>query len=192
MPELRRICVFCGSSFGARPAYREAAAALGDALADAGLGLVYGGASVGLMGVVADRVLERGGEAIGVLPQVLVDKEIAHRGLTELHVVESMGERKALMAELSDGFIALPGGLGTLEELFEMVVRSQLHLHDKPTGLLDVDGFWAGLRTFLDHAAAEALIRRENVELLLHDDDPARLLATMATHRAPMVEKWID
>lgn len=189
---LRRVCVFCGSSFGRRPEYRAAARATAEVLVGAGTTIVYGGASVGLMTVVADTALALGGEVIGVLPRFLADVEIDHRGLSELHVVESMAERKALMAELSDGFWVLPGGLGTLEETFEMVVRSQVHLHHKPVGLLDVAGYFGHLRAFLDHAADEHLLRRENLELMLFDDDPDRLLGRMATWDPSVVAKWID
>src|SRR3546814_750650 len=158
-----RLCVFCGSSDGARPAYRDAAHALGKALADAGIGLVYGGAAVGLMGAVADGALARGGEVMGVLPRSLADRELAHPGLTQLHVVGSMHERKAMMAKLSDGFIALPGGLGTFEELFEIWTWAQLGYHRKPVALLNVDGYYDGLLSFLDHPVREAFVDRKRV-----------------------------
>jgi len=145
MTSLRRLCVFCGSASGVRPEYEAAARELGTVLAGRGVGVVYGGASVGLMGVVADSALAAGGEVIGIIPQALVDREVAHAGLSELHVVGSMHERKALMAELSDAFVALPGGMGTLEELFEVFTWRQLGLHAKPIALLDVAGYWAGL-----------------------------------------------
>lgn len=192
MGELRRLCVFCGSSFGRGDVYRRATTAFADLLIDCGIGVVYGGAAVGLMGLLADRMLESGGEVIGVIPRYLVDIEIAHAGLTELHVVESIGERKELMAEMSDGFVALPGGLGTLEEIFEMAVRSQLHLHEKPCGLLNVDGYWDGLSALLDHAADVELLKPANLELLLFDDDPVRLVNRMRTFEASPTEKWID
>lgn len=156
---LQRVCVFCGSASGARPEYAESARKLGTALAERGIGVVYGGASVGLMGAVADAALAAGGEAIGVIPQALVDREVAHEGLTDLRVVGSMHERKALMAELSDAFVALPGGMGTLEELFEIFTWRQLGLHAKPIWLLDVAGYWAGLEAFLGHAEAEGFLR---------------------------------
>ncbi len=161
MPDLRRVCVFCGSNPGVRPAYGEAAAAVAGALADRGIGLVYGGGAVGLMGRVADAMLARGGEVIGVIPQRLVDREIGHRGVTELRVVETMHERKALMAELSDGFVALPGGIGTLEELFEVWTWSYLGLHDKPIGLLAAGGFWDPLVGFLDGLVGHGFLRPE-------------------------------
>src|ERR1051325_8659898 len=158
---MQRLCVFTGSSSGARAAYAEAARELGTLLARRGIGLVYGGARVGLMGAVADAVLAAGGEAIGVIPQALVAKEVAHTGLTALHVVESMHARKAMMSDLSDGFIALPGGWGTLEELFEVLTWAQLGLHRKPTGLLNVDGYFDGLLAFLTHTVAEAFVRTD-------------------------------
>lgn len=156
------------------------------------LGLVYGGASVGLMGIVADEIIERGAEAIGVIPASLMDRELGHDGLTQLHVVDSMHERKALMAELADGFVALPGGLGTLEETFEILTWAQLGLHDKPVGLLDSGGYFHHLSAFLDHAVAEGFVRPEHRGMILVDDDPDRLLDRMAAHRPPPVPKWID
>lgn len=192
MRELRRLCVFCGSSFGDRPAYLTDAHATAELLVAEGITIVYGGASVGLMGALADRALELGGEVIGVLPRFLVDIEINHRGLSELHVTESMAERKALMADLSDGFLALPGGLGTLEELFEMAVRSQLHLHDKPCGLLNTEGYFDHLQAFVHHAADEQLLKRANLDLLIFDNDPAELLDRMRAHEAEPTDKWID
>lgn len=187
-----RICVFCGSNFGRLPAYGEAATFLGRTLAREGIGLVYGGASVGLMGAVADAVLATGGEAIGVLPQALKDKELAHPGLTELHVVASMHERKAMMADLSDGFIALPGGVGTLEELFEIWTWAQLGFHKKPCGVLNVAGFYDRLAGFLDHVADQAFMKSENRAMLLADDDPVRLLAAFRAYEPPSVSKWIE
>ncbi len=193
MPDLRRVCVFCGSNPGARPAYGEAAAGIAGALADRGIGLVYGGGAVGLMGRVADAMLARGGEVVGVIPQALVDRAIGHDGVTELRVVSSMHERKALMAELSDGFVALPGGIGTLEELFEVWTWAQLGLHAKPSGLLDVEDFYAGLTGFLDHATAEAFIRAPHRAALLHDTDPGRLLDALAAWEPPTgVGKWTE
>ncbi len=189
---MRRVCVFCGSAPGARPAYAAAAEALGALLAGRGLELVYGGASVGLMGVVADAALARGGKVFGVLPEVLADKERAHAGLTELRIVGSMHQRKALMAERADAFVALPGGFGTLDELFEILTWAQLGLHQKPIGLYDVEGFFAPLVAYLDHAAAERLLRPEHRAMLLVDTDPARLLDAMAAYRAPPLPKWIS
>jgi uncharacterized protein (TIGR00730 family) len=189
---MKRVCVFCGSSPGARASYRDAAVRLGAAIAERGLGLVYGGAHVGLMGVVADAALAARGEVIGVLPRALEARELAHRGLSELHVVASMHERKARMAELSDCFIALPGGVGTLEETFEAWTWTQLGLHAKPCALLDVDGYYAPLQAFLDRAVTERFVRSEHRAMLLVDDDPERLLDALARWRAPVVEKWLD
>jgi uncharacterized protein (TIGR00730 family) len=189
---LRSICVFTGSSPGAQPAYAEAAAALGRTLAERGLDLVYGGAQVGLMGTLADAALASGGRVVGVLPEALVSKEVAHPGLSKLHVVSSMHERKALMAELSDGFVALPGGLGTLEELAEVLTWAQLGLHAKPCGLLDVAGYYGGLLSFLDHAVAERFVHPEHRSLLIAGDAPGALLDRLASWRAPQLEKWLD
>jgi uncharacterized protein (TIGR00730 family) len=164
---MQRVCVFCGSSPGARPAYAEATAEVARLLAGEGIGVVYGGGHVGLMGVLADTVMAAGGEAIGVMPQALVDREIGHTGISELRVVGSMHERKALMADLSDAFIALPGGAGTLEELFEVYTWAQLGLHDKPCGLLDVEDYFSGLVGFLDHAVGERFLREEHRAMLI-------------------------
>jgi uncharacterized protein (TIGR00730 family) len=187
---VRRVCVYCGSSAGARPAYREAAQRLGRHLAEARVGLVYGGASVGLMGALADAALTAGGEVVGVIPQALVDREIAHPGVSDQRVVGSMHERKALMVELSDAFVALPGGAGTLDELFETFTWAQLGLHAKPLGLLDVAGYWTGLTTFLDHATAEGFVRAGHREMLLLEEDPGALLAALAAAVPPALSKW--
>jgi uncharacterized protein (TIGR00730 family) len=189
---MRRLCVYAGSNAGARPEYTEAAAALARELADRGIGLVYGGGKVGLMGVLADAVLAGGGEAIGVIPQALVDREVGHAGLTELRVVGSMHERKALMAELADGFVAVPGGIGTLEELIEVYTWSQLGIHAKPCAVLDAGGFYGSLLGLLDHMAGEGFLRPEHREVMLADEDPARLLDRMAAWTPPAVHKWID
>ena len=189
---MRRICVFCGSSPGGHPDYTAATAELAEALAAAGLGVVYGGASVGLMGVLADAALAAGGEVAGVIPQSLVDREIAHPGLTELHVVGSMHERKALMAELSDGFVALPGGTGTLDELFEIYTWTQLGLQAKPLGLLDVRGYFAQLAGFLDHAVQERFVTSEHRAMLVVEERPAAMLDALRRWRAPARGKWID
>lgn len=165
--ELRRVCVFCGSRDGMHAQYRAQAQALGTALAQSGLGLVYGGAQVGLMGAVADAALAAGGEVIGVLPDSLMRKELAHPGLTALHVVRSMHERKALMAELSDGFVALPGGFGTLDELFEILTWAQLGIHHKPVALLNGQGFFNPLLTFIDHLHAQGFVSAADKQLLL-------------------------
>jgi uncharacterized protein (TIGR00730 family) len=170
------VCVFCGSAMGASPRYLEAARTLGRTTAAAGVQLVYGGAHVGLMGALADAALEAGGEVVGVMPRALVDREIAHRGLTTLHVVESMHERKALMAELAGAFVALPGGLGTLEELFEIWTWGMLGLHDKRYAIVDVDGYYAPLIAFLDHARDEGFIRPAQREQLIVEPDASRVL----------------
>jgi len=187
-----RICVFCGSSPGRGERYREVATALGTLLARDGIGLVYGGATVGLMGTVADAVRAGGGEVIGVIPEAMVKKEIAHRGLMDLRIVGSMHERKALMAELSDAFVALPGGIGTFEELFEIWTWAQLGLHHKPCALLNVDGFYDGLIGFLDHVVGEGFLRPGHREMVLIEREPAALLARIATYAPPAVPKWIE
>jgi uncharacterized protein (TIGR00730 family) len=173
---LKRICVFCGSSSGVHSSYAEAAQAVGRLLCRRGVELVYGGGNVGLMGVLADACLAEGGRVIGVIPQALVDKEVAHLGLTELRVVSSMHERKAIMAELSDAFAALPGGYGTWEELFEMLTWTQLGIQRKPCGLLNVNGYYDPLLKLADQAVSEGFLREANRELLLSDDEPERLL----------------
>jgi len=176
MAAIRSVCVYCGSQDGKHPAYVEAAQAMGDALADRGLRLVFGGGHVGMMGKVADRVLARGGEVIGVIPKALMRAEVAHDGLTELHVTDDMHQRKALMAERSDAFVTLPGGLGTLEELFETWTWRQLRYHDKPLGLLNVQGYYDGLLAWLDHAVADGYVRGRYRDMLEVDADPAKLL----------------
>ena len=186
-----RLCVFCGSSPGRSPEYIAAARRLGAIFARRGIGLVYGGGNVGLMGVVADAVLADGGEAIGVIPRALVDRELAHARLTELVVVETMHERKQRMHDLSDGFIALPGGFGTLDELFEALTWAQLGMHRKPCGLLDVDEFWVPLRAFIDGQVAAEFVRPHHAMMLLHNNDPEALLDAFAAYRAPDVTKWI-
>lgn len=186
-----RVCVFCGSSFGGRPEYSAAARALGRQLAERGMGLVYGGASVGLMGVVADAALAAGGEVIGVIPRSMVEREIAHAGLSELRVVTSMHERKATMAELADAFVALPGGIGTLEELFEVWTWAQLGLHRKPVALLDVAGFYEPLAAFLDRAVNERFVKLPTRSLLSVETDPAVLLDRLASYEpSPIISKW--
>lgn len=186
-----RFCVFCGASSGRLPVYAEAAGLLGRRLAESGIGLVYGGASVGLMGTVADAALAHGGEVIGVIPRALADKEIAHHGLTELHVVGSMHERKAMMADLSDGFIALPGGIGTLEELFEVWTWAQLGYHAKPAALLDVNGFYDRLQSFIDHVVEEGFLKPVHRSMLIAASDVDALLARMQGYEPPVVPKWI-
>lgn len=191
MRSIRRLCVFCGSSAGGNPAYAEAARGLGRLLAAEKIRLVYGGGNIGLMGLIADEVLARGGEVIGVIPHGLAVKEVAHERLTELHVVDSMHTRKAMMEELSDGFIALPGGLGTFEEILEIITWSQLGIHDKPCGILNVAGYYDRLIDFLDHAVAEQFFRREQRATILIQSEPAVLLAQMRNYQAPRVEKWM-
>jgi uncharacterized protein (TIGR00730 family) len=190
--ELRRLCVFSGSSFGVRDVYAARARALGAALAARRIGLVYGGGSVGLMGVLADAVLARRGEVIGVIPRALATKEVAHQRLADLRVVPSMHERKAMMGELADGFIALPGGFGTFEELFEVITWAQLGLHGKPIGVLDVDGYFDPFFTLIEQGIAEEFIRPDYRELVLRDDDPAALIEGMRAYRPPSgIRKWI-
>jgi len=189
---MQRVVVFCGSSPGRRPEYTEAGRAMGRVLAQRGLGVVYGGASVGVMCAVADGALGAGGEVIGVIPQSLVAREVAHSGLSDLRVVATMHERKALMAELSDGVIALPGGTGTLDELFELFTWSQLGLHQMPIGLLDVEGYWQPLLAFLDHAVAERFLRPDHRATLLLDTDPEALLDQLQAFTHRPVDKWLD
>jgi uncharacterized protein (TIGR00730 family) len=188
---MKRICVYCGSSPGDRGDYAAAARELAEELVARNLGLVYGGASVGLMGLVADRVLALGGEAIGVMPEALVRKEVAHNGLTALHVTRSMHERKTLMAELADGFVALPGGIGTLEELSEIWTWAQLGFHRKPCGLVNTAGYYAGLIAFLDHAVAEGFVKTSQREMLLVAARPAELLDRFAIYRPADVPRLI-
>lgn len=188
----KRICVFCGSSPGSLPDYLAAARELGAALVRHNLGLIYGGAHVGLMGEIANSVMQHGGEAVGVMPQSLIDREIAHQGLSELHIVQSMHERKALMAELADGFIALPGGFGTLEELFEIVTWGQLGLHRKPFGLLNVNQFFDQLIGFLDFAVSQQFIRPQHRQMILVDAGADQLLERFAAYDAPNAPKWIS
>ncbi len=189
---MKRVCVFSGSSPGADLAYRAAAIDLGHLLADRGIELVYGGAHVGLMGALADAALEGGGRVIGVIPQSLVDREIAHPGLSDLRVVDSMHERKAQMAELADAFVALPGGVGTLEELFEVYTWNQLGLHAKPLGLFNVRGYFDGLVRFLDHAVEERFVTRENRAMLLVSEHLDELIDGLDGWQAPRRPKWID
>jgi uncharacterized protein (TIGR00730 family) len=189
---MQRLCVYAGSNAGSRPEYAEAATAFARELAARGIGLVFGGGKVGLMGVLADTVLAHGGEAIGVIPQALVDREVGHGGLTELRVVGSMHERKALMAELADGFVAVPGGIGTLEELIEVYTWSQLGIHAKPCAVLDAGGFYGSLLGLLDHMVHEGFLREQHRGAMLADDDPARLLDRMVAWTPPAAHKWID
>lgn len=188
---MRRLCVFCGSNPGHDPAYRALAEKLGRFLAVRGIGIVYGGGRIGLMGALADAALTAGGEVIGVIPQALIDREIGHGGLTELRVVASMHERKALMSDLSDGFVALPGGIGTLEELFEMWTWAQLGLHQKACGLIEVSDFFAPLLTFLDRLVVTGFVRPEHRAMLLEASSPEDLLARFQAYHPPEIPKWI-
>ena len=189
---IKRICVFAGSNPGSQPGYVDAARALGRTMVASGYGLVYGGGRVGLMGALADSVLENGGHVTGVIPHGLAVKEVAHNGLPDLRIVESMHERKALMAELSGGFIALPGGLGTLEELFEVLTWAQLGIHAKPCGILNVDGYFDGLLEFVDHAVGHGFLRPPHAAMLLVESEAANLLAALENHVPARVEKWLD
>ena len=189
---MRSHCVFCGSSPGARAEYSAVARQLGLSLARRGVRLVYGGARVGLMRELADAVRGAGGEVTGVIPEGLRTREVAHTDLPDLRVVRSMHERKALMGDLADGFLAIPGGAGTLEEFFEVWTWAQLGIHRKPCGLLNVRGYFDGLLAFLDHAVAERFLRVEHRAMVLVDDDGERLLERFAAYRAPDVAKWID
>jgi len=188
---IRRICVFCGSNKGSSGEYAEAARQLGELFAREGIALVYGGGSVGLMGELADSVLASGGEAIGVIPHALWAREVGHRGLTDLRIVDTMHERKAMMADLADAFIALPGGLGTLEEIFEIWTWAQLGLHQKPLGFLDVNGFFSPLMQFIDRAVRERFVKDEYRAIAMMSSDAEALLRRFDAWQPPRVEKWI-
>lgn len=189
---MKSITVFCGSSSGARSEYAEAARNLAGLLVENGIRLVYGGGNIGLMGIIADEVMKNGGEVVGIIPDSLDKKEVGHRGLTELRVVGSMHERKAQMAELADGFIAMPGGIGTFEEFFEILTWAQLGFHDKPCGILNVSGYYNGLLALCDNAVTEGFLRAVHRTLILDDADAVSLLEKMKNFRPPTVEKWID
>ncbi|MEO1448263.1 MAG: TIGR00730 family Rossman fold protein [Bacteroidota bacterium] len=189
---MERICVFCGSSSGQDPVYRSAAQEMGRALVKAGIGMVYGAGNVGLMGVIADEMLTHKAEVIGVIPDFLMKKEVGHTGISELIVVDTMHQRKALMAEKSDGFISMPGGYGTLDETFEIMTWAQLGLHQCPVGLLNVKGYYDPMLRMLDHMVEEGFLRAENRAMLLADSDPEQLLAKMDAYQAPDVEKWLN
>ena len=192
MTELGRVCVFCGSSTGSEPAYRDAAVELGTALANRGIGLIYGGGAIGLMGALADACLDAGGEVTGVIPAGLFRKEVGHTGLTELIEVTSMHERKQLLYDLADAFIALPGGLGTLEELAEVLTWNQLGILSKPVALLDVGGFWSGLVEWLTESVEAGFIRSEHAAALRVVDDPGSVLDVLAVAEVPRLHKWLD
>ena len=189
---MKSICVYCGSSAGVSPRYAEQARAMGGALAERGITLVYGGGKVGLMGAIADEVLRRGGQVTGVIPQALLDKEVGHRGLTQLHVVKNMHERKAMMAELSDGFIAMPGGIGTLEELFEVFTWSQLRFHDKPIGILNTDGYYDALLGFVAHMVEQGFLRAEQAKLLMAESEPQAVLARFDAFEVVPHDKFLN
>ena len=189
--KIKKICVYCGSSPGKNPAYSQAAVKLALALSERNIGLVYGGGAVGIMGTVADAVLAAGGEVVGVIPKALAIKEVAHDSLSELHVVASMHERKAMMADLADGFIALPGGWGTLEEIFEILTWAQLGFHDKPCGLLNIEGYYDGLIGFLENSFDQQFVNELCRPMLMKAREPQTLLDKFATYRAPKVRKWM-
>lgn len=189
---MNRLAVYCGSSPGADPVYAAAARSLGAEMASRGIGLVFGGGRIGLMGVIADAVLDAGGEVIGVIPSALEDKELAHRGCTELHVVSTMHERKALMADFAKGFIALPGGFGTLDEIFEMLTWGQLGYHTRPCGFLNVSNFYDNLFMFLDHCVTARFVTHVHRDMVIADTEPGRLLDTMQAFEPPDQAKWLD
>lgn len=190
--KIKKVCVYCGSSPGKNPAFSKAAVSLAQELCNRDISLVFGGGAVGIMGAVADAVLEAGGKAIGVIPKSLAIKEVAHENLTEMHVVASMHDRKAMMAELADGFIALPGGWGTLEEIFEILTWAQLGFHEKPCGLLNVEGYYDGLIGFLENSFEQRFVKDLFRPLLMTSTDPASLLDQFSVYRAPKVRKWVS
>ncbi|MBB3211261.1 hypothetical protein FHW67_000496 [Herbaspirillum sp. Sphag1AN] len=189
---MKSICVYCGSSSGASEIYAEGARALAQQLVKDNIALVYGGGNVGLMGVIASEVIRLGGEATGVIPKALLDKELGHHGLTRLHIVKDMHERKALMAELSDGFIAMPGGIGTLEELFEVLTWAQLGFHYKPIALLNVAGFYDNLIAFIEHLVSQRFLTAEQALLMMHENDPAALLSRFKSFKPSYTNKWSE
>ena len=189
--KIKNICVNCGSNNGARPEYHNAAVELGKYLAENGIGLVYGGAGVGLMGAVASSVMENGGKAIGVIPESFADR-VAHNNLTELHIVSTMHERKTMMFDLSDGFIALPGGMGTIEEIFEVLTWAQLGFHKKPCGLLNICWYYDSMLAFIKNAVDQGFVRKEHADMLLVEVDPGRLINGFRDYKAIPVDKWID
>ena len=187
---MKSVCVYCGSSFGVKPVYANAAQSFGRALVEAGLTLVYGGGRVGLMGTIADEVLAAGGRAIGVIPELLVNKEVGHRGLSELHVVPDMHQRKKMMADLSDAFVALPGGAGTLEELFEVYTWAQLGYHHKPVALYNIEGYYDPLITMLEHTVQEGFMHQTYFDILQIDVDAAALIDKIKRYQPPGKDKW--
>jgi len=189
---MKNICVFCASSLGSNPIYKETAQQLGKIFTDHDIRLIYGGGNVGLMGVIADSVLEHGGEVYGVIPELLMKKEVGHQNLTKLFVVETMHERKTKMFELSDGIIALPGGFGTLEELTEVLTWAQLGMHQKPIGILNINGYYTKLLELFDHMVSEKLLKKENREMVLVSDNPEEFLDLMRKYKAPITDKWLD
>ena len=189
---MKSLCIYCGSSPGASPIYAQAARSLAQQMVDDNIALVYGGGNVGLMGIIADEVIRLGGITTGVIPTALLEKELGHKGLTKLHIVKDMHERKAMMAELSDGFIAMPGGIGTLEELFEVFTWAQLGFHQKPIGLLNVDGFYDGLIQFIQHMVSQRFLKAEQADLLMDAPDALTLLTRFKTFTPLTVTKWLD
>ncbi|GAC1318858.1 MAG: TIGR00730 family Rossman fold protein [Collimonas sp.] len=189
---MKSLCIYCGSSPGATPVYAQAARELAQAMVEQNIALVYGGGNVGLMGIIADEVMRLGGQATGVIPEALLKKELGHNGLTQLHIVKDMHERKAMMADLSDGFIAMPGGVGTLEELFEVFTWAQLGFHQKPIGLLNVDGFYDGLLQFIQHMVSQRFLKGEQAEILIAEARPADLLQRFRSFVPHHVPKWLD
>jgi uncharacterized protein (TIGR00730 family) len=187
---MKSVCVYCGSSFGVKPVYAKAAQSFGRALVDAGLTLVYGGGRVGLMGTIADEVLAAGGRAVGVIPELLVNKEVGHRGLSELHVVPDMHQRKKMMADLSDAFVALPGGAGTLEELFEVYTWAQLGYHHKPVALYNIEGYYDPLVTMLEHTVQEGFMQQTYLDILQIDNDAGALIDKLKRYHPPGQDKW--
>jgi len=189
---MKSISVFCGSNSGGKPEYKAASEAFGKLLVRENIRLVYGGGNVGLMGTISSSVMAAGGEVIGVIPKFLADKELAHTDVTKLHIVGSMHERKALMADLSDGFVALPGGIGTLEELFEVFTWAQLGLHEKPCAVLNVAGFYDHLYEFLRHTVEMRFMKEPNLDMLILESDAEKMLARMKSYRSPKIEKWME
>ncbi len=189
---IKKLAIYCGSSAGVSDSYREGAERLADVLSEAGIAIVYGGAKVGLMRVIADRMLANGGTVIGVIPQALVDVEVAHDGLTELHVVANMHDRKALIAELADGFIMMPGGPGSLDEFFEMITWSQLGYHTKPCGILNINGYYDRLLDFLDHVVGQGFMKEPHRNMIIVNNEPRVILNQFRQYQAPSTEKWVN